>query len=113
MATRRDECSVLGVGYRFNSAPAILSYRPGYLAVFIVGTDNNLWQRYTYTGDFMDNQPWTSWGNPGVAIVGNPAVTSWGDQGFVPNTVEFRWRLNGSYAAFSFASTADGVSFAS
>ena len=33
--------------------------------------------------------------------------------GFVPSTVEFRWRLNGNYAAFSFTSTAAGVSFAS
>jgi hypothetical protein len=33
--------------------------------------------------------------------------------GFVPSSVEIRWRLNGSYAAFSFTSTAAVLSFAS
>jgi hypothetical protein len=74
--------TLFGSGFKFVSAPTIASDRPDSIVVFVVGSDGNLWQRSTRSGTFMDNVPWVNYGNPGVAIAGNPAVTSWGDGRF-------------------------------
>jgi hypothetical protein len=53
--------------------PVVVSWSPGRLDVFLVGTGGRLWHRFLIGG-------WSGWedqGRPASALTGRPAVASW------------------------------------
>jgi hypothetical protein len=58
------------------SSPAVSSWGPGRLDVFVRGADNAIWHA-AYAGR------WTTWGSLGPLIVSSPAAVSW-----APNRID-------------------------
>jgi len=66
----RDVWESLGGQLAPNTGPAVCSWGPGRLDVFVIGTDNNIWHRA------WDGSRWTGWGSLGDAMASSPAATS-------------------------------------
>jgi hypothetical protein len=54
------------------ASPAVASWGPNRLDLFVRGTDNALYHR------FWDGSAWSGWESLGGALVGGPAAVSWG-----------------------------------
>ena len=56
------------------SGPAVASWGPGRLDLFVEGADANLWHRWSTDG----GASWSAWEDLGGVLVGGPAAVSWG-----------------------------------
>jgi hypothetical protein len=64
------------LGGILTSGPAVTSWAPGRLDVFVRGTDNALWHKWFSNG-------WSGWESLGGVLTSDPAAVSWG-----PNRID-------------------------
>src|SRR5215472_4147435 len=62
----------LSLGGSFTSSPAVASWGPNRLDVFMRGTDNALWHKW------WDGTSWSIWEDLGGVLTSAPAAVSWG-----------------------------------
>ena len=63
------------VGLAAGTNPAVTSWAPGRLDLFVEGGDSSLWHRWSADG----GASWSGWENLGGVLVGGPGAVSWGN----------------------------------
>ena len=62
------------VGLASGTGPALTSWSPGRLDLFVEGGNASLWHRWSTNG----GATWSGWENLGGGLIGGPAAVSWG-----------------------------------